>query len=390
MVDEAHANGMPRIARVLMTTDTVGGVWNHALELASGLGRRGVRVALATMGAPVSEMQRTQLAGMPTITLHEGSYRLEWMADPWRDVQAAGEWLLRLERQLQPTLVHLNQFSFGALPFVAPTLLVAHSCVLSWWRAVHRQAAPAEWASYRRAVLQGLAGADLVGAPTQAMLTSLTQNYGHARGGVVLPNARSPAAYAPARKEPFVLSAGRLWDAAKNLSALEAVAPRLPWPVFVAGSNVQPDGGVREAHGVTPLGQLSPEALAAQFSRAAIYALPARYEPFGQTALEAALSGCALVLGDMPSLREVWGTTAVYVPPDDHEALHDALRRLIADKPLRARLARRARARALQFPPERMVDAYLGAYHQVLAAHAAPGAPRHAPARRFKETVCAS
>jgi len=378
------------VRRVLMTADTVGGVWSHALELAGGLGRRGVQVALATMGAPLSELQRAQAAARASVTLHESSYRLEWMADPWRDVGEAGDWLLRLERELQPDLVHLNQFAFGALPFVAPTVLVAHSCVLSWWRAVHGEAAPPAWARYRHAVIQGLAGAGLVAAPTQAMLDSLTQNYGHARGGLVLPNARSPAAYAPAHKEPFVLSAGRLWDAAKNLSALEAVAPRLAWPVCVAGSHAQPTGGVRETHGVQALGELPPEALAAQFARAAIYALPARYEPFGQTALEAALSGCALVLGDVPSLREVWGPAAMYVPPEDHEALYTALRRLIASKSLREHHARKARARALQFSPQRMVDAYLAAYRAVAAPRRRVGiAPRPLPGHP-KETVCVS
>lgn len=378
------------ITRVLMTADTIGGVWSHALELASGLGRRGVQVALATMGAPVSAMQRAELARLPSVTLHESSYRLEWMADPWPDVRAAGDWLLRLERQLQPDLLHLNQFAFGALPFVAPTLLVAHSCVLSWWRAVHGEAVPAEWMRYRRAVVQGLAGADLVGAPTRVMLTSLAQNYGHLQGGMVLPNARSPAAYAPAPKEPLILSAGRLWDAAKNLSALEAVAPRLSWPVCVAGSNAQPTGGVRESHSVTALGELAPAALAAQFARAAIYALPARYEPFGQTALEAALSGCALVLGDVPSLREVWGPAALYVPPNDHEALHATLRRLIASKSLRERYARKARVRALQFSPERMLDTYLAAYRQVLAPRGSGAEGGATSAGRRRETVCAS
>ncbi|WP_259651903.1 glycosyltransferase family 4 protein [Variovorax sp. UMC13] len=378
------------ISRVMMTADTVGGVWSHALELASGLGRRGVQVALATMGSPISAMQRAELARLPSVTLHESSYRLEWMADPWADVRAAGEWLLRLERQWQPDLVHLNQFAFGALPFVAPTLLVAHSCVLSWWRAVHGEAAPVEWMRYRRAVIQGLAGADLVGAPTRVMLTSLAHNYGHRQGGMVLPNARSPATYAPARKEALILSAGRLWDAAKNLSALEAVAPRLAWPVCVAGSSAQPTGGVRKSHGVTALGELAPEALAAQFARAAIYALPARYEPFGQTALEAALSGCALVLGDVPSLREVWGPAAIYVPPNDHEALYRALCRLIAGKSLRERYAHKARMRALQFSPERMLDAYLAAYRQVLAPQGLNADARVALAGQRTETVCAS
>ncbi|HEX2539519.1 MAG TPA: glycosyltransferase family 4 protein [Caldimonas sp.] len=376
------------LPHVLVTADTVGGVWSHVIELAGGLSDVGMRVAIAAMGTPVTAAQREQVEQLPSVTLHEKTYRLEWMADPWRDVRQAGQWLLRLEAQLRPRLVHLNQFTFGALPFAAPTLLVAHSCVLSWWRAVHGEAAPASWDRYRRAVTRGLAGATLVGAPTEAMLGSLATNYGFARPGVVLPNARSQHDYAPAVKEPVILSAGRLWDAAKNLSALEAVAPSLPWPVRVAGSTSQPTGGVRQTRGVVALGDLSPSALADEMARASIYALPARYEPFGQTALEAALSGCALVLGDVPSLREVWGAAALFVPPDDHAALQAALLQLIDDGSLRRRMAAKAMARALRFTPARMVDAYLSAY----AGLVAPAIPAQAKSAsgRIAEPACAS
>jgi hypothetical protein len=45
--------------------------------------------------------------------------------------------------------------------------------------------------------------------------------------------------------------------------------------------------------------------------------LPARYEPFGLSVLEAALSGCALVPGDIASLRGNWDGVAEFVCPDD-------------------------------------------------------------------------
>jgi glycosyltransferase involved in cell wall biosynthesis len=374
----------PAALRVLMTADTLGGVWNHALELAAALGTLGVSVTIASMGARPTALQREQVARIPTATLCESPWRLEWMDDPWGDVRAAGAWLLELERALRPDLVHLNQFAFGALPFAAPKLVVAHSCVLSWWRAVRGERAPAGFDTYRRAVSCGLAGADLVGAPTRSMLSSLAENHGFSGPAVVLPNARSADDYAPGEKQPLILSAGRLWDEAKNLAALEAVAPRLPWPVCVAGSTAHPDGGLRQPHHVCALGELPPEALAAQFARAAIYALPARYEPFGQTALEAALSGCALVLGDIDSLREVWGESALYVPPDDHDALQAKLLRLIGDRALRVKLGRRALARARRFAPERMAEAYLQSYRRLLArghGHAETGA---------MEAACAS
>jgi glycogen synthase len=370
-----------RMPRVLMTADTVGGVWTYAVELARELEARGVRVGIATMGAPLSPHQREEVAGSRRITLFESAYRLEWMTECISDVEAAGEWLLELEREFQPDIVHLNQYAFGALPFQAPTLVVAHSCVLSWWKAVRDEAAPAEWNTYRRWVKQGLAGAGLVAAPTRAMLESLAENYGLRRSGLVLPNGASGEDFAPAPKQPCVLAAGRFWDAAKNLSALEQVAPDLPWPVKVAGAYKQPDGGTVVPAGVECLGELPREALAREFAAAAIYALPARYEPFGLSVLEAALSGCALVLGDIPSLREIWGDAALYVAPDDHAALRSTLLRLMGKPAERTRLGQAALQRARYFTPARKCDGYLNAYAQL--------APRFALAAAAEELACA-
>jgi glycosyltransferase involved in cell wall biosynthesis len=338
---------------ILLTTDCVGGVWTYASELAIALSARGLHVHLATMGAPLQAHQREMLEGREGVELHESRFALEWMPDPWNEVDAAGEWLLALEARLRPALVHLNQFAFGALPFRAPKLVVGHSCVLSWWRAVHGGDAPAEWDTYRRRVRAGLHGADLVAAPTAAMLASLTGFYGVC--GVVLPNGRDPERFRPAAKQPFVFAAGRFWDPAKNLLALQAVASELDWPVCVAGSNEAAGGGVRS------LGVLSAREVAQQMAQASIYALPARYEPFGLSALEAGLAGCALVLGDVPSLREVWGDAAAFVPPGDHDALRAALQRLIAHPEEREQLAAAARRRALRFSPQAMADAWQSA-----------------------------
>lgn len=366
--------------RVLMTADTVGGVWTYAVDLARALEARGIDVVLATMGAPVRPDQRAQLASLSRLTLHESAWRLEWMDQPWDDVRRAGEWLLGLEQRHRPHLVHLNQFAFGALPFAAPTLLVAHSCVLSWWRAVHGEAAPAAWDIYRRQVQAGLAGAGLVAAPTHAMLQSLVREYGSLPGGRVLANGRSPGLLRPGTKQPYVMAAGRFWDAAKNIAALQAAARGLTWPVRVAGATTHPDGGRLLPGGVEFLGELRPAALAGHLRGASIYALPARYEPFGLSVLEAALCGCALVLGDIASLREVWGDAAQYVRPDDHAALHAVLQRLIARPAERERLADAARRRAQQFTPERMADGYLQAYAALQPAFAASGR---------KELLCA-
>ena len=351
--------------RVLMTADTVGGVWTYALELTRALSPYAVEVVLATMGAPLNDEQQRETRSIPNLKVFESIYKLEWMDEPWHDVQEAGEWLLDLEKQLRPEIVHLNGYAHAALPWHAPTLVVGHSCVISWWWAVKGEDAPAKWNRYRDEVTRALGAADCVVAPTRAMLSALEKHYGPLKSGCVVSNGRDSSLFQPGAKDEFILTAGRLWDEGKNVAALERIAPHLAWPVYVAGEEKHPDFNVRgqgRTNHVHTLGRLSHETLASWYSRAAIYALPARYEPFGLSVLEAALAGCALVLGDIPSLREVWGAAAVFVQPDDHGALRAALEELIASSARRKELAHRSRLRALYFTPERMAQGYLETY----------------------------
>lgn len=365
----------PALDQLLMTADTVGGVWTYALELSRALQAYEVEVALATMGAPLGPSQREAAARLPNVTVYESEYKLEWMQEPWTDVEEAGAWLLDLEARLQPDLVHLNNFAHGALSWERPTLVVGHSCVFSWFEAVEGEVPGPGWARYHEAVSRGLQAADRVTAPTEAMLNALRQHYGPVGEGQVVYNGRAPTDFPPHEKEPYVLAAGRLWDPAKNVAALEQVASTLPWPVRVAGPCCSPEGEQVDFERMEVLGRLSPGALAEEMGHASVFVLPARYEPFGLTALEAALAGCALVLGDIPSLREVWGGAAQYVPPDDGGGLRDALRRLTDDDDYRRQMRQRARQRARGYTPERMVTSYLRLYRQLLAE-----TPRPAPA----------
>jgi glycogen synthase len=393
--------------KVLLHADAVGGVFTYAVELARALAARGVRVILATEGAALTPDQHAGVATIPGVVHAEGAFRLEWMPEPWADVAAAGAWLLELERREQPDVVHLDAFAHGALPFRAPKLVVGHSCVLSWFEAVKGTPAPAaEWERYRRAVRAGLRGASAVAAPSRAMAAALVRHYGPIPAPAVIPNGRSAARFPPGEKAPLVLGAGRLWDEAKNAAALAAVAPELPWAVAIAGAEtappppnappnanpnanpepvpvsrvpcpvspgplrltpIQPSTALPSPGQATLLGRLPEAELAAWLARASIFAHPARYEPFGLAVLEAALAGCALVLGDLPSLRENWDDAAVFVPPDDRAALAGALRGLAADGGRRAAYADAARRRALELGPERMADRTLALYRALVA-----------------------
>ena len=351
----------PRLKRILMTGDTVGGVWTYTLELAEALAAQGVEVVLAALGGKPSPTQRGEAGRISGLRLLTSDFKLEWMEEPWADVAASGRWLLELEKQYAPDLIHLNSYGHGALAFQRPVVLTAHSCVLSWWEAVKRDPLPAQWDRYRREVARSLRAADVLTAPSQAMLDAIERHYGPGVPEVraVVSNGRSPHLYRPAAKESFILTAGRLWDEAKNAAAVARAAKSLPWPVCLAGDDRAPSGASVDFPGCRMLGRLSTGELAGWYGRAAIYALPARYEPFGLSALEAALCGCALVLGDIASLREIWQDAAVYVPPDDDLRLASALRELIANPIQRENMARRAATRARSFTPERMVSGYL-------------------------------
>ncbi|MFN2523496.1 MAG: glycosyltransferase family 4 protein [Mycobacteriales bacterium] len=321
-----------------MTADTVGGVWTYCVELAHALD---AEVHLATMGRPMTPAQRDEAAVFASVT--ESDFPLEWEDRPWDGVDAAGDWLLALEAELRPDVVHLNGYAHGVLPFRAPTVVVAHSDVLSWWRQVRGEGAGPDWDEYRRRVTAGLAAAGTVVAPTAAVAGDLRREYGHGRT-VVVPNCRRPELLPSADKEPFVLAAGRVWDQAKGLSLLGS----LDVPVRVAGEGRLP---AVETLGPLPFGEL-----AALMARAQVFAAPARYEPFGLAALEAAHAGCALVLGDIPSLREVWGDAARYC--SDAGTLRTEVAAALADP----EAGLRAREHAQHYLPTRTAAGYRDVY----------------------------
>ena len=359
--------------RVLMMTDAVGGVWNVSLDLAAGLRPHRIDVILAVLGPPPSPTQ-ARAAAEAGVHVEHAPYALEWTADPWDDVRAGAEWLAELELRFGCDLVHLNGYSYAQYPFRGPKVVVGHSCLSSWWQAVRATALPTTWERYQREVSAGLAAAHHVVAPTVWMASELRRHYGAGPEISVIHNGRSSRQFTPGAKRPVVFMAGRIWDEAKKLRALSRVSREISWPIEVAGPLAVPgnDGAApgeapSDFGGVELLGPLGGPELARAYAAASIYALPARYEPFGLTVLEAALSGCALVLGDIPSLRELWGDTAIFVNPTDDGALARALSNLINWPTERADLGRRARSRARRYSRDRMLAAYARLYGRMLA-----------------------
>lgn len=352
------------LQKVLMTADTIGGVWGYTLDLVKALQSHKVEVHLATMGEKLSASQWEEVRQLANVSVYESEYALEWMEHPWDEVEQAGGWLLGLEQQIQPDIIHLNNYVHAALSWDAPVLVVGHSCVLSWWQSVKKEAVPEKWHTYHRRVKEGIQSADYLVGITETMLEYLDQFYGPLPASGVIYNARESDIFSPGPKETCIFSMGRLWDEAKNIQAVQIVAGKLPWPVYVAGE----DHGQMQsaAENMRYLGRLNKAEVAEQLGKSSIYILPARYEPFGLSALEAALSGCALILGDIPSLREVWGDAALYADPDDTAALEDQVVHLISNPGLRDHMTAKAMKRAKRYTISRMGQQYMETYQLLI------------------------
>ncbi len=356
---------LDRPERILMTTSGRRATWTHSLDLAGVLGRSGIEVALASIGEAPTHLQLQEAAGLPNVQVFPNRFDAAYSDDQWDEVERAGSWLLRMEEMVQPDLVHLHSYPFGSLPFQAPSLLEGHDCPLCRSQALTGNATPFLWERYRASVRQALGTARMVVTPTNAALAELSGLYGAPVSSRVIPIGRSARGLAPRTKEELILSAGCFGDEAQNLAALEGVASRLTWPVTVLAEGC-PGPGEPGERPIKVLENPSAERLANWYGRASIFALPCSYEPNGLSVLEAALAGCALVLGDVPALREVWEGTALFVQPGDPDDLQRALELLMNEpKGLRG-LGQRARARALLLSPERRAASFLETYAGML------------------------
>lgn len=365
---------------VLVTADTLGGVWTYARELVTGLARRGLRVTFVSFGEIPDEEQTRWLDGLAGVEFRPTAFRLEWMQDAEDDLEASADYLARLAREVKPDLLHLNQYYYGALPTETPKIVVAHSDVVSWWVSVHgaepRESAWSRW--YRDSVARGIREATAVVAPSRWMLEQIHRHYGAPQQSSVIYNGRTPALFNPhVTKEEYAMGVGRIWDSGKQVTLLAEAD--LPMPTYLVGSEEHPELALRGQGVLTGTtrtrlhfkGQQSEAQLRQLYSRASAYVATSKYEPFGLAPLEAALSRCALVANDVPTFHELWGDAAVYFERNNPLSLGETLRRFKDDPALMTEYGNRAYQRALQrFTTDRMVDDYMALYSTLARAGA--------------------
>lgn len=159
---------------------------------------------------------------------------------------------------------------------------------------------------------------------------------------------------------PYLLAAGRL-RGRKNLATLleawEAVHRRRQALQLVvigeAGAPFREAGRARLARGVRFLGRVPDEELPALYGGALAFLCPSTYEGFGLCALEAMACGTPVIAADAAGLPEAVGEAGLLVKASDVGELAAVIEAVVEDGGMRARLARRGRARARSFSWER-------------------------------------
>lgn len=348
--------------RVLITTDTVGGVWTFTRELAEQLLARGWSIHLVSLGgAPSAAQQRwfedTVHSWNPQFSWAALDLPLEWMQENDRAWTEAAPRLARMAQDFSAEVLHSNQFCFGALPVNIPRIVTAHSDVVSWARACRGGTLEdSPWfRRYLDLVRRGLLQADAIVAPTEWMADSLARDFSLPEQPLVIPNGRSIPASSGGTRKMQAITAGRIWDEAKNIAMLAEVDS--PVPLVVAG-DVQngPAQASSTIPGLTLLGSLASEELLRVFRESAMYICTSRYEPFGLAPLEAALCGCAVLANDIPSLQEVWQDGALYF--QDARSLTRLLHHVCNAPNELAAAQQRSLDRARTFTGLRMADGY--------------------------------
>jgi glycogen synthase len=363
---------------ILVTTDTLSGVWTYTRELVTGLVGRGERVTLVSFGEiPVPE-QTAWMDSLSGLEYRPTAFRLDWMQDAEEDFKDSSAYLTALVKERKPDLLHLNHPCYGSLNVRTPRIVVAHGDLVNWWKAVHGHAPKAtQWLRwYRQRLNEGLVAADVAVAPTVWMLDSLRSTYVAPKQSAVIYHGRNPVLFnSYGKKDDSVLAVGRHLDAGKQLGLLTQYNHVVP--ISIVSSNAtagMPRIPIRadvkfavDETAVSMKGQQTEAQMRALYSRSAMYVATSCYESFGMTAVEAALSRCAIVANDIPSFREVWGDAALYFRTNDGSSLATTIQRLSQDCDLCRTYANRAFQRAHEcFTAKRMVDEYVSLYDRVL------------------------
>jgi len=224
-----------------------------------------------------------------------------------------------------------------------------------------------------------VAQADLIVTPTEATAAAARRHLGISNDRVrVVPfgadHMPADPGDHPLDGRPYILALGTIEPRKNHLRLLRAWRrlPERPLLVILGKPGWECGGIVAAIQDAVQTGEALWEPRASDrrvfryLAHALLLAYPSCLEGFGFPPLEAAVVGTPILAGDTPALREVLDDVAWFCDPQDEDAIHAGLARLLGDPSLRGQLAKRGLERAQQFTWQRCARGDRDLYREVV------------------------
>ena len=360
----------PRIL-LLVTLAEVGGAQTYIALLVPALVEE-FDVTVAASG-PGPLRDAVEAAGARYVPLRH----VRRPVSPWHDLLGVIE-LVRLCRRERPLIVHANSSKAGILGRLAARIAGVPVRIFT----VHGWA----FAQYHGVASVLYLWLDRLARPLTTHFICVSQSTREAgiaartcrpQNTSVIPNSVDVAATPRAALDgdpPRVVSVGRLKEPKDFVGLVRALSlAAVPFRAVIVGDG--PDRPVVEqairAHAVADRVVLLGERddVAGQLAQSDVFVLASRSEGMPLSVLEAMAAGLPVVasaVGGVPELV-VSGETGLLVPPDDIDALADALRALLSDALLRRAMGDAGRVRAQLFDVPGFRAAHVRLYHEALS-----------------------
>ena len=365
----------------------VGGVEECCRQLAHQYRARGVQVIVLTNRWPRSLPEEENFEGIPvySLAMRVAGPSFKSKLTALGTAPLIRRRVIQILKHHQIDMLHVHCVSLNAVYAMAAQKALGLPLVVTLHGELNMDASGLfqreRWA--QRALRDSLHRADYVTACSEQTLAEAEAWYGASlrSNGTVVHNGIAPESEAVpfSYPNPYILSIGR-HVTQKGFDVLLRAIARLTDPdlprvdLILAGDgservvlqSLAAELGIAER--VHFPGRVEHAQALQLFAGCLFFVLPSRQEPFGLVNLEAMMAKRAVVASRVGGVPEIVQDqqTGLLVPPENPDALAQAIARLLTDAPLRRRLAAAGHTRVQHFTWARAVDRYFDVYTRLM------------------------